>query len=148
MSSIIERVETFIQRLNDLDYVIVPEATKILYSSALPFSKERRPLSDCLANAISEYQMNKDNEKDRFDFAHACSVWINRGFTCGVIQEGQGLARKLKECQEKNVQLEKDIEKLSEEYVNLKKLHEMAQFAKYVELPREGDSEDKNEPSP
>jgi len=50
----------------------------------------------------------------------------------------------LEECQEKNARLEKDIEKLSEDYLKLKALSD--QFNKYV-VSNEDESGNKDEPS-
>ena len=143
MSSIIEKVEIFIQRLHDLDYAIAPEATKIWYyptsTSTLTPPKKGRSLADSLANAITEYEGKKCDERSRVIYAHICLIWVNRAFSSGVIKEGQGLARKLKECQEKNAQLERDIEKLSIDYLNLQRQYE--EFTKRVRLPDESDLE-------
>lgn len=138
MSTIIEKVEIFIQRLHDLDYTITPEATEIWYSDpSRPL--DRKNLADHLANVISRYLREKDNEQDRFHCAQLCSLWINRAFACGVIKEGQGLARQLAECREKNIQLENDLEKLSVQYLQLQRTHE--EFTKRIRLPDETDLE-------
>lgn len=136
MSSIIEKVETFIQRLHDLDYSIAPEAIKIIYDFP---SKEKKSLTDCLANAIYEYEANKDNEQVKLHYAQLCLIWINRAFACGVIEEAQGLAKKLGECRERNTQLERDIETLSVQYLQLQREHE--EFMKRIRLPDEGNLE-------
>lgn len=113
MSSIIEKVETFIQRLHDMDYIFTPEAKGIwyvspsrpLYPSPLSPPKERKNLTDYLAIAISDYEENRDDEQHRLSYARTCLLWINRAFASGVIQEGKGLISKNKE-------LERDVKHL------------------------------------
>ena len=127
MSATIEKVETFIQRLQDLEYKITSEARQIRYKfkqTAYPIPHDPRTLSDCLANAISEYQKRSDNEEERLNYARICYIWINRAFTLGVVQEGEGLVKKYEECREKNTMLENDLEHLSELYVELKRKYE------------------------
>ena len=134
MSSIIEKVETFIQRLHDMDYIITPEATKIIYrSQSNPL--DNRLLSDLLGTAISEYEKNRNSDELRLGYAQRCLLWINKGFACGVVKESQGLARKLEECREKNAQLERDLERLSLEYLQLQEL------TRRMGLPDESDLE-------
>lgn len=123
MSEIIEKVETFIQRLHDLDYIITPEAATIIYSSKSDMF-ERGTLSSYLSRRITEYEENKDEGSTKQSYARICHLWMIRAFSCGVVQEGNGLARKLKECREKNVQLERHNKVLSEEYLNLKMIYE------------------------
>jgi hypothetical protein len=134
MSSIIEKVETFIQRLHDLDYVIDPKASTLIFGIPSRLS-ESMLLSDFLAKKISEYEENRDNERNKLTYALSCLMWINRAFTCGVIHEGQGLARKLKECQEKNTKLDSDLERVSMEYLRLKE--ESGILARNLKLPDE-----------
>jgi hypothetical protein len=150
MSSIIEKVETFIQRLHDLDYVIDQTATNIWYGRPPPYPTlidNRTNLADNLSNAITDYEANKGNEQLKLASASRCLMWINKAFACGVIKEGEGLARKLKECQEKNVRLEKDVEKLSIDYLNLKKMQDELEFTRYVGPLDKDDSGDENVPS-
>ena len=138
MSSIIEKVEIFIRRLHDMDYIIDSESHKIWYSAPSK-PTERKTLADYLANRISQYEGNKDNEQIRFAYARTCLLWINRAFACGVIKKGEGLARKLMECREKNIQLEKDVETLSVQYLQLQREHE--EFTKRIRLPDESELE-------
>lgn len=134
MSVIVERVETFIQRLNDLDYIISPEAGELLYGDRLNPKERGKSLADYLANSINEYEQKRDSKESEFK-AIVCNLWINRAFAQGIVKEGQGLARKLKECRERNIQLESDLEKLSMEYLQL---HELT---RRVGLPDESDLE-------
>lgn len=128
MSGITEEVDRFIRRLHDMDYRVTLEATQLWFSPPSTFPSlalaKRRTLSDNLANAIAMYQENRDDERVRLRFAQECSVWINKAFSCGVIEEGLGLARKLEECEEMNTQLKTDLKKLSIEHMKLRKEHE------------------------
>ena len=110
MSSIIKKVERFIQRLDDMDYVLTIEAHKMWYTTPSAFPSligERNTLSDYLANAISAYQENRDNEEKKLSYAKRCLIWINRAFACGVVQEGKRLISK-------NKKLERDVKRLQE----------------------------------
>lgn len=132
MNAVIEKVDDFVRKYHDLDYVIDSRAMEIWYGSSESsiFDRKRTNLTDHLANAISMYDGSKDdNEQNRLVAASVCLIWINRAFACGVVKEGQGLARKLRETEERNVQLQKDLEKLSADYLNLKA--RLDQFSKF-----------------
>jgi len=121
MSEIYERVDTFIQRLHDLEYIITPEAKTIVYESK-ENKKDRSMLADELSNSITIYESRKDDDITRMKYARICNVWINRAFSCGVVRESEGLVKKLKECRDRNVRLESDLEKLSLDYLELQGL--------------------------
>ena len=77
MSEVIEKVETFIQRLHDLDYIIAPEPPTFFYESL----EEKNTLSEFLADRIYDYEINKENkDENKLLCARACLVWINRAF--------------------------------------------------------------------
>lgn len=80
---------------------------------------ERNTLSDYLANAISEYQENRDNEQRRLSCAERCNIWINRAFTTGVIQEGKGLVSKNKELKRDIKHLRKRLAECNKRYQKL-----------------------------
>ena len=135
MSEIIEKVETFIQRLHEMDYIIAPKASELVYETPL---LEKNTLAEFLATRLYDYEKNRENiDEIRLPCARACLVWINRAFAHGVVQEGQGLARKLKEYQEKNDQLQRDNEKLSSELLRLQAEYE--EFTSRFTLPEEND---------
>jgi hypothetical protein len=69
--------------------------------------------------------------------ANYCLLWINRAFSYGVIQEGQGLAEKLDECREEKNQFKKELSVLSMKYLALQKQHE--EFKKHVGLKSKAD---------
>ncbi|NQT09085.1 hypothetical protein HQ586_08415 [Candidatus Bathyarchaeota archaeon] len=131
MSSIIEKVETFIQRLYDLDYVINQRASELTYTD----ENDQISLAHILSKRIVEYERVKDDEEKRLGYATICHIWITKAFTYRVVEEGQGLARKLKECLDRNAQLESDLEKLSLDYLALQEL------TRRIGLPDERDLE-------
>lgn len=139
MNDLIEKVETFIQRINDMEFIITKEASKLIYSNPSG-PKEEKSLADSLANGIYLYEQNRNHDEKKLASARLCNVWINRAFTQGVVQEGQGLAKQLKECREENAQLERDNKVLSENYLNLKMMYEA--FASQLDVYNENDLED------
>jgi len=133
MSKIIDKVETFIQRLQDMEYIIAPEAAQLWFWAppSVPkvplIYKEKKTLSDYLAGMISLYEENRDNEKKKLDYAQMCLSWINRAFACGVIREGKGLISKNKKLVRDNKRLREHLDecnkrcqKLEEE---MKRIH-------------------------
>lgn len=130
MSDTIKKVETFIQRLHNLHYVVSLEASKLWYaprSSEYPFllTSKRKNLADNLADAITDYQENK-NKKSKLSYAKKLLMWINKAFTYGVIREGKSLIsenkkfeldvkrlqERLDECNKRNQKLEKENKRL------------------------------------
>ncbi len=138
MSEAIERVETFIRRIHDLEYVFTPEAREMYFTNIK--GEKDRSLADWLSRRIFSYEQNREDKAQQLFYAKLCLLWINRAFACGVVQEGEGLARKLKECREKNVQLERHNKVLSEEYLNLKLKYE--DFTSRMNVLDENDLED------
>jgi phage shock protein A len=122
---IVEKVEDFIRRYNNLEYTIDSKATSIRYigeGDAHP-----RSLSDDLADSISRYEHNRNNPSKQ-GYARICLIDINRAFANGVIKEGNGLVSKLEECTKKNTELENDLRKVSDELYNAKeKIEELRQ---------------------
>lgn len=91
--SYIERVESFIQRFNDLDIVIDQNARNI------PFSKyesgqppQQKNLADVLALMIESYNEYKHTEFKEFS-AKTLAGWIDKAIAFGVVKEGQGVTR-------------------------------------------------------
>jgi len=109
----IKRVEDFIERLHNLDYVIDEKAQRLVYFSEISDwgigHGRKGVLSDLLANAISEYELNRDNPTLKWKAAQKCLIWIDKAFASGVVQEGKGLVSKYKE-------LEREIKHLQERF--------------------------------
>ena len=100
---IIKRVETFIQRIHDLDYVIKPEARNIIYKGFVGSEMRIRSLSDFLSGAIAHFETAKTLKN-----AISCLYWIDKAFSCGVVQEGEGLISK-------NEKLKKELKLLRDQ---------------------------------
>lgn len=127
----IEQVETFIQHLRDLDFIVAPEGNKIRYGQGVITT-----LSDELADSISIYEVSKYDPKERLISAHKCMRWINRACASGIIKEGDGLINKFKECfdknieiSKKNIELAKDLDETNRELRDAKeKIKELEQM--------------------
>jgi hypothetical protein len=136
----IEEVEKFIRRLNDGEFIISTKTTELFYATRdeSPYEqyKHRRTLSDTLADVINTYVLNEDNLK-KSQLAKNCRAWIEKAWTAGVIQEGQGLVKKLDECREEKNQMEKELSMLSQKYLTLQ--GEFALFKKTVGLKSKAD---------
>lgn len=100
--NIIEQVETFIQHLRNLDFIVSPEGNKIRYRQGVITT-----LSDELADSISIYEASKYDPKECLISAHKCMRWINRACASDIIKEGDGLINKFKECFDKNIEISK-----------------------------------------
>jgi hypothetical protein len=138
-SDIIAKVENFIRRVHDRDYIITEKAHTIIFSepkdstSMFGSRKEVGNLADLLAKSMSLYQVTKEVDKEStsielFKAAAECLSWINEAFSWNIVKESEGLVNKLKKCEEKNSQLEKDIQELTTEYIGLQ--------GKYAELDK------------
>jgi len=131
---VIQKVEVFIQRVHNLDYVISREAARLIYSRLdLKDITQARTLADHLANAMETYLESKKHlaesasvEEERLSAkliqvsAETCLLWINRAFASGIVQEGEGLVRKFKECQAENDKLRADNETLASELTQIR----------------------------
>lgn len=115
---IIEKVEVFIQHMQNLDFVIDPVYSSIVYGDG----EDSKTLSDLLVESITYYEGDRYNPDPRVSIpsAYKCLVQINRAFACGAIKEGEGIVAKLKECSEENVKLKKELEIISTELMRAK----------------------------
>jgi hypothetical protein len=113
-----EKVETFIQRYHDLEFVVTEEGRK-LTSPEDPATGRRVLWVNSLADSISAYSLNRDNPQVRLKYAQECLGYINKAFAAGIIRDGPGLITKYKEAEIKIAQLEAQVKKLSEENIFL-----------------------------
>jgi chromosome segregation ATPase len=137
-SLIFKQVDEFIQRLHDLEYVINRRGGEVILAN-------HRTLAQSLADAMSEYEEAKLKydadlkRKDTFTppsqyqlyigfskteketLAQECWKIVQKAYAWGAIDNGEALPRKLKECQERNVELQADNEKLSSALESLQK---------------------------
>lgn len=113
MSEMKEQVERFIQRFYSLEVVMSPESHKIPVKSGQVFS-------DSLANAITNYECEKDNpEKLVF-----CIGMINRAYSHGLLQQGTDLITRLDDCGKKGADLLRDLATCMANYSALQTQHQ------------------------
>src|SRR2546426_12392693 len=96
-SDVVEKVETFIQRCKDLNYVFSPEALKLVVHKSEAYS-DRMPWANLIADAMTLYTLNKGNPDHRLTTAQECLTLINKAFAAGIVKEGPGLINKHKEA--------------------------------------------------
>ena len=119
-----DKVELFIQRLRNLEYVIKLGEPKIVTGSDRIHTTIReydggRSIACRLSTCITEYEANKDNQQTKYYYARELLKAINDAFTQGIIAEGEGLARKYRDSSDKCSKLEQDIAQLSAEHLIL-----------------------------
>lgn len=111
----IEKVETFIKRIHDLDLIIKTGTTLA----------DRR-LSASLGNALGEYEVCR-GIAGKVEEAIPCIKLIDKAYAFGLIIEGKGTYKKIENYERKNKQLKKaneqledTLEKLEVKYQNCK----------------------------
>lgn len=112
----IEKVETFIKRIHDLDLIIKTGTTLA----------DRR-LSASLGKALGEYEVCRGS-LDKVAEATICIKLIDKSYGFGLIMEGKGMHGKIEDYEKRNKQLKKaneqledNLEKLKTKYQNCKK---------------------------
>ena len=115
-NTVIERVETFIQRVHDLDLVISIKSRDVWLEAT---EGKQTNLSDRLAKTMRNYEASRGKKVQRYAKALTCLYFIDKAYTCEVISEGNGLISKLRESQEKRAQLKEHNEILSAEVSKL-----------------------------
>lgn len=105
-STIFERIDKFIQRLQDKDYTVKPEAQSISCQTAYADGL-KKSLADMILIGITYYKYQSNQTTAIF-----LDQLINEAFMRGVIEEGEGLISKNKKAQERIAQLEKENETL------------------------------------
>src|SRR6266851_6238590 len=115
----IRKVETFIQRCHDLDYVFSPETIKLVVHKSEAYS-DRIPWANVIADAMTTYTLNKGNPDNRLTAAEECLGLINKAFAAGIVKEGPGLINKHKEGQAKVVELSTKVDELTADNLFLK----------------------------
>jgi len=112
---IIERVEKFIKQVRDMDIIIDQKAKNIPLIEINIFGQsERKSLSDALALMTQNYELFKDKDSEtQYYFAWRANDWIGKAYYYGIIKEGNGLIRKLEECNSERDELREKIETIS-----------------------------------
>ncbi len=124
---VIEKVETFIQRIQDLDFVINPTSGSLIYGEG----ENARTLSDLLVESITSYEVDRydSDPKVKILSAYRCLVQINRAFACGIIKEGEALISKFKKRSEENIKLRRELETVSDSLMRAKeRIEELEQM--------------------
>jgi hypothetical protein len=105
---VIERVDTFIRRFQDLDFV------------SRPIHDSDRELAHELARYLSDYVMLDAHNPYKEGLASLCEVWINRAIATGIIKEGEGVLRQLRRTSEERAKLIDANQKLTQELADVK----------------------------
>ena len=116
---LINNIEDFIKQFRERDIVLIGTS-----------SNDETMISN-LTEAINIYEQQRHGrDLRRWLNAIRCNKFINVANSRNIIQDGEGIKRKLRVCEEKNTNLEKEIEtllqklqKCQEENKGLKKLY-------------------------
>jgi hypothetical protein len=127
----IDKIETFIRRLNAGEFVFTSKATEVRYvynrqetDTIVQLRLKYIPLSDCLNNALNDFRCEKQDTTRKRYLASKCQSWIQVAWLNGAIQEGQGLTKKLEECKAENTRMQRELEELSAKYIEKARLLE------------------------
>lgn len=105
--SVIERVETFIRRFQDLDFI------------SRPIHEPDRELAHDLARYLSDYLALDAHNPYKEGLASLCEIWINRAIAAGVIKEGEGVFRQLRRTNEERAKLIEENRRLTNELAEI-----------------------------
>ena len=125
MSSSIEDVEDFIEKMRNQDIMILYERARSI--SVDKGNKE--PLSQALASSLTSYEMLGKEAflSERENLANMCIGYINNAYTQGVIKENkEKLQRQVEEMQKQITKLATDYEVLLSENNELRREQEAA----------------------
>jgi hypothetical protein len=115
-SDIFEKVEIFIKRIRELDYVI----------------DKTDNISDYLAISMTEYEAyaaSKVEPLTKWMKAYTCLFFINRAIANGIVKPGDALTSKFKECSEENTKLKEEMEIMSNDLIKAKeRIEELEQM--------------------
>jgi predicted RNase H-like nuclease (RuvC/YqgF family) len=119
----VEETDTFLRRLRDGEFVFTSKATEVtypfrpsMYDNLIQLRLKTMPLSDCLNNALRDYNRGYPEEQKK-KLAKECHDWIQLVWLNGAIQESQGLTKKVETLMGENAQLQKKLEELSDKYL-------------------------------
>jgi hypothetical protein len=115
----VETVESFIQRLHDSEILIDEKAHDIwLTKYDMGQQPEKKNLSDVLALMIENYREHRNDEFKNI-FAKFCAQWLEKAYLYGVVKEGAGISRKLKDCIAEKEILQKTLDEIAERNLQL-----------------------------
>ena len=125
MSSSIEDVEDFIEKMRNQDIMILYERAR-----SISVDKDNKePLSQALASSLTSYEMLGKEAflSERENLANMCIGYINNAYTQGVIKENkEKLQRQVEEMQKQITKLATDYEVLLSENNELRREQEAA----------------------
>lgn len=128
--TVTEEVDEFIEHYQNLDYVIKPEAQRIIVK-AIPLSVgvqtsdfREASISDWLSLAVTNYmvcrdsyEINQESKEELQRVASAqvsCLIWKNRLIGYGLLVEAPSLTTKLKQSEIENQELKEQLKKCDE----------------------------------
>jgi len=135
-------IDSFIEKIHARELEINANASQISYTVVKDTSYRKESLADKLSESIYRYETTKNIQRSNVEEARTCLFWIERAYTCNVVNEGQGFTNKLNKLQERitqlenaNKQLQEENNKLQEQYFKLKKEYDKL---KRNTLPKSG----------
>ncbi len=105
---VIERVDSFLRRFQDLDFV------------SRPIHESDKELAHSLAKYLSDYIALDVHNPCKEGLASLCEVWINRAIAAGIIKEGEGVFRQLRRTNEERAKLIEENQKLARDLAETK----------------------------
>lgn len=134
----VKTIEEFIKQVREGDIIISDKASKIPFvRKKFLFSYDKRMLSDLISEVMTTYEQTKSTVIGWWFAKVAGLKIINDAYAFGVIPNGEGLVRKLRECTERCAILEDELRKITRAYGDLQKKYE--EFSKRVRIPNEDD---------
>lgn len=104
--SVFEQVDTFIQRLYDVELTFKLQAKK---------NKEFEYISTHLSDSMRHYQQARSDSHIRRVYANSCLFWMDRAFTMGFIELGEGITTKISGLATDNERLQKRLDECNKE---------------------------------
>lgn len=114
---VISKVETFIRRCHDLDFVFSAASWKLRTTAK---EGESKSFADGIARAMSEYDWFKEFPEERMKKANVLLWWMNRAFAVGVVREGEGLVNRNRYLEANVAELRDQVRKLTAELEKLR----------------------------
>lgn len=160
-TKVLNQLDNWIDRYHGLDFKVKPEAAQARYSE-IPqtlritffprdnWADVKYSMADILSIALANYQLARTRyimadvnyESQIFDYAESLLIVIQDLLARGLVEEGEGLAVKLTECEERNKVLQEDNKILSARLVQLEKLSKIARPIDAKESKDDNDDEE------
>lgn len=119
--SAVEKVESFIRQINDLDVVVDKSAREIIITEGEDSEEftDHPYLTEVLHFFWSKYLKYGTDEPMKGHWAQKFAYWIDHAYLLGVIKQGDGAIKKIREYTEENNSLKSSIETIAEENLKL-----------------------------